>query len=54
MPGMLPDHFLVGGNVDTVNLVVRDIAVNPLDLWPKITKNPVGYAEGARRKGLYY
>src|SRR5438270_6343171 len=36
---MLPDHFFVGRAVDAVDLVVRHVAVDPLDLRTEVLEN---------------
>ena len=38
-PRVLAHHFLVRRDVDAVDLVVRDVAVNPLDLRPHLSEH---------------
>src|SRR5205085_3475234 len=44
--GMLADQILVGGAIDAINLVVGDVAVDPLDLRPEITEDGAGGLRG--------
>src|SRR3954453_2433231 len=37
--GMLADHVFVRRAVDAVELVIGDVAVDPLDLWSEIVEN---------------
>src|SRR5450432_1552666 len=36
---MLPHHLFIGRNVDAINLVLRNIAVQPLDLRPHVVQH---------------
>ena len=40
--GMLQDHFLVGSNVDTVDLVFGHVTLDPLDRGAKFVQNAAG------------
>ena len=42
LAGMFKDHFLVGGNIDAVDLVAGHIALHPLDLRAEFAEHPAG------------
>lgn len=42
LAGMFKDHFLVGGNIDAVDLVAGHIAVYPLDLGAEFAEHSAG------------
>lgn len=39
---MLADHLLVGGAIDAIDLVFRDVALNPLDVWSQGLEDRTG------------
>src|SRR5438477_3273484 len=42
LPGMFADQFLVRGDVDAVDLVIRNVAVQPLDLGTELAQHAAG------------
>src|SRR5579863_2486659 len=40
---MLAHHLFIRSDVDTVNFVLRDIAVQPLDLWSQVVQHAAGF-----------
>src|ERR1039458_988181 len=43
LSGMLAHHFFVGRDVDTVNFVLSDVAVQPLDLRTQVVQHAAGF-----------
>src|SRR6185295_4431191 len=41
--GVLANHLRVRRDVNAIKLVVRDIALNPLDLRAEVTEDPAGF-----------
>jgi hypothetical protein len=39
LPGVFADHLLIGSHIDAVQLIIRHIAFNPLDLWAQLVEH---------------
>ena len=40
---MLAHHLLVGSDVDAVDFVIGDVALQPLDLWAELVQHRAGF-----------